>query len=85
MGYYPIKCIHCMRPLKMEDRCVKLAPEEIKSFDSGLDRAQEIDLNDDLDIRDRISGSRNKKILYKKLAELRAEGVIEKEEILLKF
>ena len=82
MGYYPIKCIHCMRPLKMEDRCVKLAPEEIKSFDSGLDRAQEIDLNDDLDIRDRISGSRNKKILYKKLAELRAEGVIEKEEIL---
>lgn len=91
MGYYPIKCIHCMRPLRMEDRCVKLDQEEIKSFDSRFGRTQEsqdVDLNDDVELaennKNRKSRNRSsdKKILYKSLAQLRTEKVIEQEEIL---
>lgn len=79
MGYYPIKCIHCMRPLRMEERCVKLAPEEIKSFASRFGGSD----NDEVEILDDISRKKtDKKIIYKSLAQLRKENVIEKEEIL---
>lgn len=85
MGYYPIKCIHCMRSLRMEERCVKLDPEEIKST-VLTDRTDNIDLTDDVEITERNSKFRgkhtNKKIVYKSLEQLRKENVIEKEEIL---
>lgn len=82
MGYYPIKCIHCMRPLRMEERCVKLDQEEIKSFESGFSKAAEVNLNDEVEIKEDVSRSRraDKKIIYKSLAQLRKENVIVNEE-----
>lgn len=84
MGYYPIKCIHCMRPLRMEDRCMKLDQEEIKSFDSRFSRSQDVDLNDKMELNDEKSRNKraDKKIIYKSLAQLKKEKVIEREEIL---
>lgn len=32
MGYYPIKCVHCMRSVAMDERCVKMVPEEVKTL-----------------------------------------------------
>ena len=73
MGYYPIKCIHCMRPLRMEERCMKLDPEEIKSFESGFSKAAEVNLNEEVEIIEETSRSRraDKKIIYKSLAQLK--------------
>ena len=42
MGYYPIKCVHCMRSVAMDERCVKMVPEEVKTFNSRLDGSQPI-------------------------------------------
>ena len=32
MGYYPIKCVQCMRSVAMDERCVERVPEEVKTF-----------------------------------------------------
>lgn len=82
MGYYPIKCIHCMRSLTMEQRCVKLAPEEIKSFNSRFDKTLDVDINGDAPIGQSNIQKTKKAILYKSLAQLRKENVIAEENIL---
>ncbi|MDO4649088.1 MAG: hypothetical protein Q4B26_10600 [Eubacteriales bacterium] len=84
MGYYPIKCVHCMSTITMEERCFKIAPEEIKT--QGYMQGSDADIIMDGDIELADAPSRRKKstkqILYKSLAELRKENVIEKEETL---
>lgn len=77
MGYYPIKCIHCMRSLRMEERCIKLDPNEIKSVIPTVGP-----MTDDVEIIEESGKHTNKKIIYKSLAQLRTEGVVEREEIL---
>lgn len=71
-----------MRPLRMEDRCVKLAPEEVKSFEHGI--GMDVELNDDVEIVDEAGRplTSDRKIVYKSLAQLRRENVIKREEIL---
>lgn len=70
MGHYPIKCIHCMREIMMDERMVKLDPEDIRAADIGLRsvNAEELDLSG--------IGIRKADILYKSIAELSAEGKI---------
>lgn len=69
MGYYPIKCVHCMRSVEMDERCVKLAPEEIRF---GTEPSDIDILEDNMTI---------KQIQYKSLRELRKSNVIVNEEI----
>ena len=73
MGYYPIKCVHCMRSVAMDERCVKMVPEEVKTFNSRLDGSQPIVVLN--------NNKKNKQIEYKSLRELRNSHVIEHEEI----
>lgn len=73
MGYYPIKCVHCMRSVAMDERCVKMVPEEVKTFNSRLDGSQPIVVLN--------NSKKNKQIEYKSLRELRKSHVIEHEEI----
>ncbi|MCD7868232.1 MAG: hypothetical protein LUG62_08615 [Clostridiales bacterium] len=81
MGYYPIKCIHCMRPFRMEDRCVKLDPEEIRPLNPEMDKNTA--LNHEYEINEGAAGNRrqDRQILYRKIGQLREEGFIEDEEI----
>ena len=83
MAYYPIKCIYCMETIRMEDRCVKLASEEIKSKNPLADREENADLalSMDADLLGDGGGGRQR-ILYKSLAQLRQENKIVREEIM---
>lgn len=67
MGYYPIKCVHCMRSVAMDERCVKMVPEEVKTFNSRLDGSQPIVVLN--------NSKKNKQIEYKSLRELRKSHV----------
>ena len=67
-----------METIPMDARCIKLAPEEIRSANPLADRT--IELSDDVIDMIGTEGSSSQKILYKSLAELREEGKIVREE-----
>ena len=62
-----------MRSVAMDERCVKMVPEEVKTFNSRLDGSQPIVVLN--------NNKKNKQIEYKSLRELRNSHVIEHEEI----
>lgn len=80
MSYYPIKCIYCMETIPMSERCVKLAPEEIRSENPLADHP--VELSDDTISMVSSRGESSRKIVYKSLRQLREEGKVVKEEVL---
>ena len=91
MGHYPIKCIHCMRTIDPDERCIRVSRSDIIA-DVGSSDSSSVEVNEVFTLNENISAAdarsygsmkgsyRNGSAFFVSIRELREHGNIAYEE-----